>query len=216
MVYHHLRFRLSYISTHDHGVYQCLGQDRSAIRAACFSPIGALRICKAPAPAAAKGECMNAARLAQLIAISSDRADLDRIARPDTALAIWWRGLSDPLRVVVDALDLDAVDNLSVEIEASGSISNILRSAGYSDDMLAPLSADVDLLIRRHAALTGEDRMHVRIEVIEGHDDTRFGAYDGTLRLSRTLYTMLLHRRPRRDLRSTDWYGWHIQGTNAT
>lgn len=125
---------------------------------------------------------MTPAKMERLVTIDGDQASLDRIARPDTALAIWWRRLSEPLRAGLETLDLTAVDNVSIEIDADRSVDAALRHAGYSA-VLAPLSADVDLLIRRHAALTGEDRLSIRLEVMDSDVGSTFDADDGAFRM---------------------------------
>ncbi|MFC4254461.1 DUF1826 domain-containing protein [Croceibacterium xixiisoli] len=122
----------------------------------------------------------------RLVPIVPDRASLDRIARPDAALAIWWRRMSDPLRAALQELDLARLDNLSVEIDAGGSICGALRAAGYSETAIGLLSQDIELLVKRHAALTGEDRLHVRLEVVEADACCQFHADDITLRLTCT------------------------------
>lgn len=123
------------------------------------------------------------ATIQRTVPMGWDRASLDRIARPDAALAIWWRNVPALLRSALPLLDLDAVDDLSVDIDAHETIEAALRSAGYPDAIVAPLAADIDLLLRRHAALTGEDRLHVRLEVIDTDACRRFHADYVTLRL---------------------------------
>lgn len=122
-------------------------------------------------------------KMEQLVSISPDRAALDRIARPDAALAIWWRNISEPLRGILAAVDLDAIDDLSVEVATDASVAAALHSAGYPEAAGAVLSADIDLLVRRHAALTGEDRLRVCLNVIETDASSHFRADYLTLRL---------------------------------
>ncbi|KQM98898.1 DUF1826 domain-containing protein [Sphingomonas sp. Leaf25] len=129
---------------------------------------------------------MSLARLERLIAIGGDRASLDRIARPGAALAIWWRHLPEPLRAALATLDLPGVGDLSVEVDADRSVGPALRAVGYAGSALALLAADIDLLVRRHAALTGEDRLRVRLDVIETDAGSRFQAGCGTLGLNCT------------------------------
>lgn len=112
-----------------------------------------------------------------------DRASLDAIARPEAALAIWWRPLSDALRSALAVLDLDAIGDLSVDVDADALLDGTLRDAGYPDPVATLLAGDVGLLLRRHAALTGEDRLRLRLEVIETDACRRFHADYVTLRL---------------------------------
>lgn len=125
-------------------------------------------------------------RIDHVLTISGDRLWLDRIARPQTALAIWWRGVPEPLRSLLAKLDLATVEDLSVTVEAGHSLEAALRGAGYPQTVLAPLAEDIDLLVRRHAALTGEDRLQVGLGVVGAGSDTCFGTDCGTLRLSCT------------------------------
>ena len=110
-------------------------------------------------------------------------ASLDMIARPKAALAIWWRSLPDDLRLGLAALDLDTVDDLSVDIDADAPLDATLRNTGYPDAVAALLAKDIGLLLRRHAALTGEDRLRLRLEVVETDACRRFHADYVTLRL---------------------------------
>ncbi|WP_322965299.1 DUF1826 domain-containing protein [Sphingomonas fuzhouensis] len=119
---------------------------------------------------------MTAIGMERRIAIGGDSASLDRIVRPDVALAIWWRPMPQTLRAALRTLDLTLVDDVAVEIDLEGSIQAVLRTAGYSGSVLDLLGADVDRLIRRHAALTGEDRQRVRLSVMEREADARFHA----------------------------------------
>jgi len=119
---------------------------------------------------------MTAIGMARRIAIGGDSALLDHIARPDTALAIWWRRLPPPLRAALGALDLDGVDSLSVETDLGGSVDAALHAAGYAQAVREMLGADIDRLVRRLAALTGEDRLRVRLAVGEGGSGHQFHA----------------------------------------
>lgn len=110
------------------------------------------------------------------IAIGGDRALLDHVARPDVALAIWWRRMPEALRLALGGLDLTGVDDMAVEVDLNGSVDAALTAAGYEGAVQRLLCADIDLLIRRHAALTGEDRQRVRLEVIASEPVSRFRA----------------------------------------
>ncbi|KQM27398.1 MULTISPECIES: hypothetical protein [unclassified Sphingomonas] len=62
---------------------------------------------------------MSLAMLDDQVAFGYDRASLDPIARPAAALAIWWRSLADPLATALAALDLDTVDDVSLDLTAN-------------------------------------------------------------------------------------------------
>jgi hypothetical protein len=121
--------------------------------------------------------------LDDIVAFSDDRAALDAIARPQAALAIWWRPLPDALRAALASLDLDTVDDVSLDLAADEAIGSALANAGYADPVATLLADDIGLLVRRHAALTGEDRLRLRLEVIETDACRRFHADFVTLRL---------------------------------
>lgn len=126
---------------------------------------------------------MTAAMLEDVVAFGHDPASLDAIARPKAALVIWWRSLPDDLRLRLAALDLDTIDDVSVDIDADAPLDSTLRDAGYPGAVVVPLAGDIGLLIRRHAALTGEDRLSLRLEVVETDACRRFHADYVTLRL---------------------------------
>lgn len=126
---------------------------------------------------------MTVAMLEDVVAFGHDPASLDAIARPKAALAIWWRSLPDDLRLRLAALDLDSIDDVSVDIDADAPLDATLRDAGYPNAVVAPLAGDLGLLGRRHAALTGEDRLRFRLEVVETDACRRFHADYVTLRL---------------------------------
>lgn len=126
---------------------------------------------------------MSLAMLNDIVAFGHDRASLDAIARPDAALAIWWRSLPDALRVALASLDLDTVDDVSLDLAADEAIGGALVDAGYAGSVATLLAEDIGLLVRRHAALTGEDRLRLRLEVIETDACRRFHADFVTLRL---------------------------------
>lgn len=126
---------------------------------------------------------MSLAMLDDIVAFGHDRASLDAIARPGAALAIWWRPLPDALRAALAALDLDTVDDVSLHLAANEPIDGALTEAGYAGPVTTLLAGDIGLLVGRHAALTGEDRLRLRLEVIETDACRRFHADYVTLRL---------------------------------
>lgn len=118
-----------------------------------------------------------------IVAFGHECASLDAIARSDAALAIWSRSLPDTLRVALASLDLDTVNDVSLDIAADEAIGGALVDAGYPDLVAALLAEDIGLLARRHAGLTGEDRLRLRLDVIETDACRRFHADFVTLRL---------------------------------
>lgn len=126
---------------------------------------------------------MTLAMLDDIVAFGHGRASLDAIARPHAALAIWWRSLPDALRAALAYLDLDTVDDVSLDLADEEAIDSALADAGYADPVATLLAEDIRLLVARHAALTGEDRLRLRLEVIETDACRRFHADSVTLRL---------------------------------
>lgn len=126
---------------------------------------------------------MTLALLADVVAVGDDRASLDKIARPGAALAIWGRSLPDVLRDGLAALDLATVDDVVLDLAADGTIDGAMLDAGYPDPLATCLARDIELLVRRHAALTGADRLRVKLEVVETDACRRFHADFVTLRL---------------------------------
>ncbi|QXT35890.1 DUF1826 domain-containing protein [Sphingomonas sanguinis] len=121
--------------------------------------------------------------LDDIVAFGHDRASLDAIARPDAALAIWWRSLPDTLRAALASLDLNTVDDVSLDLTADDAIHGVLVDAGFANPVAMPLAKDIELLVQRHAALSGEDRLRLRLEVVETDACRRFHADFVTLQL---------------------------------
>lgn len=92
---------------------------------------------------------MTPAMLEDVVAFGYDRTSLDAIARPKTALAIWWRPLPDAMKAGLAALDLDTVDDVTLDLDADAPLDDALRNAGYPDDIATPLAADIGLLLRQ-------------------------------------------------------------------
>lgn len=126
---------------------------------------------------------MTVATLTDAVTIVETPAALDAIARPETALAIWCRSLPDRLRAGLDALDLDSVDDVAMDLAADRPVGAALIEAGYAEPIAGLLARDIELLVRRHTALTGEDRLGVKLEVIETDACRRFHADFVTMRL---------------------------------
>ena len=91
--------------------------------------------------------------------------------------------MPDKLRAGLAALDLDSVDDVALDLAADMVVGSALIEAGYTDPLAALLAPDIELLVRRHAALTGEDRLGVKLEVIETDACRRFHADFVTMRL---------------------------------
>lgn len=126
---------------------------------------------------------MSLAMLDDIVGFGHDRASLDAIARPDAALAIWWRSLPDALRAALASLDLDTVNDVSLDLTADEAIDGVLVDAGFAHPVATLFAEDIGLLVRRHAELTGEDRSRLRLEVVETDACRRFHADFVTLRL---------------------------------
>lgn len=105
------------------------------------------------------------------------------IRHHDVALALWERDLPPGLRDALPRLDLDALDDVAVTLAADEAPDLALRTAGYPEAAIAPLAADIAMLLRRHAALTGTGRLSLRLEVVETDACRRFHADYVTLRL---------------------------------
>jgi len=117
------------------------------------------------------------------VATGGQAAVLDRVARPDCALAIWERRPSPVLAGALTMLYLDTVDDIAVELAADATLEDALQAAGYPDAAIDPIAADIGLLVRHHAALTGSARLALRLEVVETDACRRFHADYTTLRL---------------------------------
>jgi hypothetical protein len=117
------------------------------------------------------------------VTIGGQAAVLDRVAQSDCALAIWDRGSSPALAGALAMLDLDTIDDVALDLATDAPVDDVLHAAGYPDTAIAPIAADIGLLVRHHAALTGSGRLALRLEVVETDACRRFHADYGTLRL---------------------------------
>lgn len=61
---------------------------------------------------------MSLAMVDTIVAFGRDRASLDAIARPDAALAIWWRSPPDAPCAAMASFRLDTVDDMSLDLAA--------------------------------------------------------------------------------------------------
>jgi hypothetical protein len=107
------------------------------------------------------------ATMARDVATGSHADVLDAVMHPETALAIWRRDLPPALCEALAMLDLDGIDDIAAELDADTPPDDVLRTAGYPDAAVASIAADIAALARRHAKLTGVDRMSLRLEVVE-------------------------------------------------
>lgn len=126
---------------------------------------------------------MSHATMARDVATGSHADVLDAIGHPETALAIWRRDLPPALCEALAMLDLDGIDDIAAELDPATPPDDVLRTAGYPDAAVASIAADIAALARRHAKLTGVDRMSLRLEVVETDACRRFHADYVTLRL---------------------------------
>jgi len=93
---------------------------------------------------------------------------LDQIHHRHTALAIWRRSLSDDVGTQLAGLVLDEVDDILFASETGAletTLPDALEEAGYPG--LPALTADIVMLAREHAAVTGDAKIRIRLEVVE-------------------------------------------------
>jgi hypothetical protein len=93
---------------------------------------------------------------------------LQRILRPDMALAVWRRSLDDNIVTELDSLMLDEVDDIlftSGTAALETTLADVLEAAGYSA-MLA-LRRDIVMLASQHAAVSCDGNVTIRLEVVE-------------------------------------------------
>lgn len=104
-------------------------------------------------------------------------AALGCILDPDIALSIWRRCLTDGIEAQLAGLVLDEIDDILLEcgLEAlDGSLADAMAEAGYPNT--AELRGDIVMLADQHAAITGERRVRIRLEVVETDACYRFHA----------------------------------------
>jgi len=115
---------------------------------------------------------------------------LDGIGHPRVALAICERSLPPMLHDALARLDLARIDDVVTGIAAAAAAAaaadapdELLRDAGYPDVVADGLAADIAVLARRHARLTGTDRLTLKLEVVETDACRRFHADYVALRM---------------------------------
>jgi len=114
---------------------------------------------------------------------------LRAIASDGIDLAIWERDLDPALVREISALDLDGIDDLLLACDpgdAEVQLSALLRDSGYTESPL--LCADIAALATRHAALLGERRVRIRLEVVETDACRKFHADFVTVRTITTYH----------------------------
>lgn len=102
---------------------------------------------------------------------------LQRMLRPDMALAIWQRSLDDDIAAELESLMLDEVDDLLFvsEIDAlESALAEAMEEGGYPD--MPALRRDIVLLAERHAAVAGDRNVRIRLEVVETDACRKFHA----------------------------------------
>ncbi len=93
---------------------------------------------------------------------------LQRILRPDMALAVWQRSLANEVVAELESLELDEVDDILL---ASGTdaleraLVDAMEQAGYSD--MPAFRQDITMLASQHAAITGDYNVRIRLKVVE-------------------------------------------------
>lgn len=122
----------------------------------------------------------------QAVAVVGRTSDLGIVREPHVALALWERDLPAAFQSTLDRLDLDAVDDVDLAIDlpaASPTLAASLIASGYPERAATPLAADMLQLGERLAALAGETRVRLRLEVVETDSCRKFHADYVTLRL---------------------------------
>lgn len=118
-----------------------------------------------------------------LVEIGSNLGALHSIAEPSCALAIYRRRQPSDLIRDLNNLALDEIDDLALEIDVDTVPRQLLKGAGYPDYLAARLSTDLGELMRAYAAITGQARLTVRLEVVDTDACRRFHADYVPLRL---------------------------------
>lgn len=113
----------------------------------------------------------------EAVAAAGCMTALRQTLQPRIALAIWERSLERGLREELAGLALDETGDilLTCRADATGeALARAMAEAGYAD--LPRLRADIALLARQHAAVTGEAEVSIRLEVVETDACRRFHA----------------------------------------
>jgi hypothetical protein len=93
---------------------------------------------------------------------------LQRVLDPNTALAVWQRNLDPQIVAELDSLMIDEVDDLSFTTATDAlesALAEAMGEGGYPD--MPSLRRDIAMLADRHAAIAGDRKVRVRLEVVE-------------------------------------------------
>lgn len=118
-----------------------------------------------------------------------ESAILGRILADDVDLALWERHLDPRVAQEIAAIDLDTVDDLLLTCEAAKveeQFRALLLDSGYPPCPV--LVADVAMLAALHARLLGEQRVTIRLEVVETDACRKFHADFVTVRTITTYF----------------------------
>lgn len=102
---------------------------------------------------------------------------LRRIMRPGTDLVIWQREIRQGIVAELATLVLDALDDIlfcSPTNTLDEALSNALAEANYPD--VPDLHADIAMLARQQAALTSDNDIRIRLEIVETDACRKFHA----------------------------------------
>ncbi|MCI4591086.1 DUF1826 domain-containing protein [Sphingobium sp. BYY-5] len=121
-------------------------------------------------------------RVAPAVHVSCPTA-LRQIHNRDTALTVWRRSLSDDVDAELAGLVLGEVDDILFASETGAletALPGAMEQAGYPG--LPALTADIAMLARQHAAVTGDAKIRIRLEVVETDACRKFHSDYVTLR----------------------------------
>lgn len=93
---------------------------------------------------------------------------LQRILHPGTDLVVWSRSIPRDIIAELAVLGLDDLDDILLSSPIGmldKALSHALGEAGYPDT--PGLRADIAMLARQQAALTGDDDIRIRLEIVE-------------------------------------------------
>lgn len=115
--------------------------------------------------------------------VASCPTALVRVLRLDMGLAVWQRCLDDVLVAELERLMLDTVDDImfmSGSDAVDAALAGAMEEGGYPD--MPAFRRDVAMLADRHAAVSGDRNVRIRLEVVETDACRKFHADHVTLR----------------------------------
>lgn len=121
-------------------------------------------------------------RIAFAVHVSRPTA-LRQIHYRDTALAVWRRSLSDEVGAELAGLVLGEIDDILFASETGAlatALPGAMEKAGYP--RCPALAADIAMITRQHAAVMGDSRIRIRLEVVETDACRRFHSDNVTVR----------------------------------